>query len=57
MHRYGLPIAAVALLFSAFALQAATVKPASSSTEIAYLLVGSTLHTYTIDRTTGNPTE
>lgn len=57
MHRYGLPIAAVALLFSAFALQAATVKPASSSTEIAYLLVGSTLHTYTVDRTTGNPTE
>jgi hypothetical protein len=30
---------------------------ASSGVEVAYLLAGSTLYTYDVDRTTGNPTE
>lgn len=44
------------LLIATASAQTAAVK-ASSSVEVAYLLVGSTLYTYDVDRTTGNPTE
>lgn len=45
------------LLFSSLGAQSATVKPTSSAVEVAYLLVGSTVYTYDVDPTTGNPTE
>jgi hypothetical protein len=45
------------LLLSSLGLQGAVVKPDASAVEVAYLLVGSTLYTYDVDRTTGNPTE
>ena len=45
------------LLFSSLSAQSATVKPASSGVEVAYLLVGSTVYTYDVDPSTGNPTE
>lgn len=44
-------------LISSVFLQAAVVKPSASAVEVAYLLVGSTVYTYDVDRTTGNPTE
>jgi len=47
----------VCLLFSNLAVQGATTASPSSGTEVAYLLDGSTVHTYDIDRSTGNPTE
>lgn len=47
----------IALLFASVAVLAASARPASSSTEVAYLLVGSTIQTYNVDRATGNPTE
>ncbi len=59
MHRcYSSMLSAfVAVLFASIAVQAATVKPSSTSIEVAYLLVGSTIYTYDVDRSTGNPTE
>ncbi len=45
------------LLFSSVDARSATVKPTSSSVEVAYLLVGSTVYTYDVDPATGNPTE
>ena len=47
----------IALLFASVAVLAASARPASSPTEVAYLLVGSTIQTYNVDRATGNPTE
>jgi len=47
----------VCLLFSSLAVQGATIKQPSSGVEVAYLLEGSTVHTYDVDPTTGNPTE
>jgi hypothetical protein len=44
------------LLFSSLGAVAAIPNPPSSATEVAYLLVGSTVYTYDVDRTTGYPT-
>jgi len=57
-RRYSSIVAvSVCLLFSNLAVQGATTASPSSGTEVAYLLDGSTVHTYDIDRSTGNPTE
>jgi hypothetical protein len=50
-------VISLGLLFSSLGAQSATVKRPSSAVEVAYLLVGSTVLTYDVDPTTGNPTE
>lgn len=45
------------LSFSVPASHAQSTRGSSSSTEVVYLLTNSTLLTYNVDRTTGNPTE
>ncbi|HLZ40552.1 MAG TPA: hypothetical protein VKQ11_06310 [Candidatus Sulfotelmatobacter sp.] len=44
-------------MLSGIGAGAAIVSPSSPAIEVAYLLVGSTVYTYDVDRTTGNPTE
>jgi len=50
-------VIALGLLCSNLAVQGADIKAPFSGTEVAYLLEGSTVHTYDIDRASGNPTE
>jgi hypothetical protein len=59
MRRCYSSIAAIlfGFLISSVGLQGAVLKPSSSAVEVAYLLAGSTVYTYGVDRTTGNPTE
>jgi len=58
MHRFWSSIVVVVIVLLVFSLgvHGASLNPASGI-EVAYLLVGSTLYTYDVDRTTGNPTQ
>jgi len=47
-------LAALSLLFITFSAQGATLKPDSSSLEVAYLLDGSMVQTYNVEPATGN---